>query len=632
MSLSDAVALLSLRALPAAIQSRILTNLDFQREVGINGTTAPFNDAGRIRLGDLLDAAREVYATNEAHTVRNLEGNEVRLELCENHVLIASLGSNVEGNKARRIEFDFLSPKLEARREALSAIVDLFGVTGPRLSDWLDIVEHRPLSNVEVSSIHDAISRSVEYWWSNTQVKIDLGKMQPNDLVPQNVEYFTALCGPLPNAMNVNEYVSGPLARHRRMLLTENFHEGLSLSLAGSLREDAGIAHQLETFSDEEVWESANQLTRMPDPFTVLGLIEVSIRRRKSGNGFEALAANLIEKLCGESLPRHDGMDVFAIFPALVGATHRCLRRIDGMMEQPAYWHWLCAFTHAGVVTRLLDNLEFDPNQMAEWLDGMRKPSDGLADILALRHEPTWRFDLLSRNRLQAEIIGRLKGMAQKEEAQERSFPNSDLLDKRVDEWRSRGFSPFRPGPLEGYLRPKDRMEQTALSDDEVDRVLTQLSEAPSEFPWAGLDNLSAITLLPDKIRRAISEALPTIGLPQGTFLERTNALATAALIAATHLDRVMADAIFERLLQEFEGENDTQTAFLVTLIASAAVDGEAWNDWFADKVQRLAFMAPPGLPLRVLSSLIADLNSLLPISQWRFGKAHALCMSAIRE
>ncbi len=298
-------------------------------------------------------------------------------------------------------------------------------------------------------------------------------------------------------------------------------------------------------------------------------------------------------------------------------------------MTQPPYWHWLCAFTHAGLLTRLLDGLEFDPNEMTQWFAATREKSDGLADILALRREPTWRFDHLTRDRIQAEFIGRLKGLAQKEESDGRQLPKGDLVDKRIEEFNARGISPFRPGPLEGNLRPMDQKADRTLPADEVADLLAKLNDTPSEFPWAGIDNVSAMFYLPEELRIALTEKLPTIELPEGTFVERTNPLATAALVAAVHQDQGMVDAIAERLFQEFDGEDDTQTAFLTLLVASTALDEDKWTDWFKEKLYRLAFMAPAGLPIKVLSTLIDELKTLLPISQWRFGQIEALCKSS---
>jgi len=629
MSLIDTVALIMLRGLPPSIQPRIFLNKQFQKDVAINGGLAQIDNVGRIRLGDLLDAARQAYDTNGPRTIRNLDGDTVQLEIHKRRAVITRVGEKVCDKNSTPFELALLSPDAEIRLEALSVVTQKFSVTGPHSSDWKPILEQRPATNDEITRINDLIAWSMPNWWGIAQDKVSSNQLTPADLVPPHAEYFAALCGPLPNDMEVNAYVTGPLRAHRKKLVAENLVEGLSLSLPTSLRADASVVPALEEFTDDELWQAITQLRDMPDPYTLLGLVEVALARRATKPEFEALASSLIEKLCAKTLPRHDGMDVYDIFPALVGLSLNRLRHIDGMMAQPPYWHWLCAFTHASLLTHLLDGLEFDPDEMTKWFAGARERSDGLADILALRKEPAWRFDFISREHIQAKIIGRLKGLAQKEEAEGRAFPNGDLLNQRVDECIEDGPTPFRPGPLEGNLRPKDNKAERALPDDDVDRILATLREAPDEIPWARLDNVSLVFFIPDRLRISLTEALPMHELPQGTFSERTNSLATAALVAGMHLDHVMAVAITERLFQEFDGGEDTQTAFLVILMASAAIGDDEWIEWLADRLYRLALQAPTGVPLKVLTALICDLKTLIPVAQWRFGKVEALCASA---
>ena len=194
----------------------------------------------------------------------------------------------------------------------------------------------------------------------------------------------------------------------------------------------------------------------------------------------------LVGKLCGEALTRRDGLDVYEFFPALVKVSLYHLRGIDGMMTQPPYWHWFCAFTHAGLLTRLLDGLKIDPGEMTRWLESATRLSDVLADILALRSEPAWHFGHMTREHIQAEIIGRLKELEISQEAQGRQLPNRELLNRRIEEFMARVILPFRPGPLEGNRRPSAHKIEQVLLDETVSALSAKLKDAPSEFPVGG--------------------------------------------------------------------------------------------------------------------------------------------------
>jgi len=629
MGLINSLALTSLSGLPPSIQFRIFYDTSFQKDCGINGANAPFNDAGRIRLGDLLDAVRQVYDTKSPYTVQNLSGDEVLLELHNDRVVIVRVGDEVREEKTTPFELALLSPEANIRLDAFDVLSRQFKVTGPRPSKWCPIIKQRPLSNDDIYQIYDEIGQSVPNWWSIIQEKISSAQLVPEDLVPLNAAYFTTLCGPFPNGMDVNEYILGPFADHRKMLGSQNLQDGMALLLLGSLHKDASVVHALSDYNDDEVFDVGSRLKDLSDPFTLIGIIEIALSRRATKPEFEGLASELIEKLCGETLPRLDGMDVYDFFPQFVDLALRHLRHIDGMMKQPPYWHRLCAFTHAGLLTRLFDGLTFEPEKMTQWFESSRRRSDGLADILALRCEPSWRYDDLTREQIQAEIIGRLNILALKEKAEGRELPNDELLNRRVEECRGRGTSPFRPGPLEGCLRPKDRQDERMLSADQLEPLLTKLNETPSEFPWGGLDKGSAEFYLPDDFRASLSEKLKMIDLPEGEFSKRTNLLATASLIASVHQDENMIEAIVERTFQEFEGQDDTQSMFLILLMASTAFGEDEWLDWFIKKLHRLAVIAPMGEPMKILSILIEELKSLLPIPQWRFGQIEALCSCA---
>ena len=167
------------------------------------------------------------------------------------------------------------------------------------------------------------------------------------------------------------------------------------------------------------------------------------------------------------------------------------------------------------------------------------------------------------------------------------------------------------------------------LPDEDVSILTAKLKEAPDEFRWAGVAEISTIFFLPDEFRDRLTKSLKTIDLSGETFIDRTNTLAIAGLIASIHKDRDMAEAIVERLFQEcqgeFEGEEETRSTFLALLVASAAIDDGEWIEWLKDKLYRFALTVPQK-HLKYLGTLIDELKTLLPISQWRFGQVEALC------
>ena len=618
-----------LRKLPPLIQERILKNPEFQEDVGISGLVAPFDIAGRILIGDLLDTVRKVYATQEEQVVQNLDRDEVRIRLVKGRAAVTHVGDKAYSEPSTRFEFSLLSLDAQTRLEGFREISHQCGVTRLTSSYWASIIESRPLSNSEIVQIDEIIMGGVPNCISIIQNGISNRTVTQDDLIPSLAEYFTNLCGPLPGDMSVDEYIRGPLKNHRQVLVAKNILDGMSLLLPGYLRADASAVPLLSRFSDDEIWNAVERLQEQTDPFTLLGLLEISLTRRTTKQEFEVLAGKLSGKLCEETLLRRDNSDVYDFFPALVKTSLHHLRRIDGMMTQPPYWHRLCAFTHAGLLTRLMDGRGFDPDEMTRWLESATRLSDVLADILALRSEPAWHFGHMTRDHIQAEIIGRLKELEISQEAQGRQLPNRELLNERIKEFTARAIWPFRPGPLEGNIRPMNRKTKRVLPDEDVAALIAKLNDTPGEFPWAGVERLSSVFFLPDELRDNLTKSLKTIELSGGTFVERANLLAIVGLIASSHKDQGMAEAIVERLFQELEREleeeHEAQQTFLTLLIASTAVDDDEWIEWLRDKLYRLALIVPQK-HLKHFGTLIDELKILLPISQWRFGQVEALC------
>jgi len=631
MSLTSEVALFALRSFPVSIQHRLLQDPGFQQTIGLNGLVAPWDGVGRIRLGDLLDAARLVYEKNEPCKISNLDEKEIIISLREGRVVAIEAGEKDEAGRTH-VDLMLVSPNVELRLEALQIIQQEFGPTGPDPTYWGGLVKERPLTNDEIAALHDEMTSSHPYWLRTVKGKIDSGNLTPADLVPLEAGYFVKLCGPLPEISDADSYLDGPLQKHRRLLLDRDLTAGLLLCLPGVLRFDMSLVPLLKSLGDEEIWKQINGFSLLSDPFSLVGIVQIALSRRKSWPAFNEIAANLIEKLCGDALQRHDGIDVYTYFPSLVSISLRNLRHLDGMATQPSFWQWFCAFTHAGVLTQLLDKLNFEPDKIVGWLDEDRTSRDSVADILSIRNQPTWRFDYLTKKHLQAEILGQLKGLAQHEERLGNQIPHAELLDEAINRLGSHGFYCYRSGPLEGHLRPKSNSAERTLPKKEAEELLSILEDSEEEFPWAGLDNICAFATLPDDLRQAITNKIPGLVLTGEDISQQTNSLSYIALVAAVHEDEEMAAAVVERAYQVPIDNQSVQMIFFLILIASAAIPGEHWVPWLSERLFRLAASVPMGEPAIMLSRLLGDLKMNLPINQWQFGRAEAMCAVACND
>ena len=614
-------------SLPAGVRNRIFEDTEFRREIGMQDKVLTLRDGSVLWLDDAIEAAQKCYKTKAEEALRDLKGRGFRTRLFGNSVgLVREDGEHEEKIIYKPFHLALLSPDREERIRQFAELYEQFGVTGPRRSQWLPILENRPLSESEVSEIHDSVMTSAPNWWSITHDRILRREVTANAFVPPVVGYFENLCGPLPKKLKVEEYISEPLTQFRRSMVREDLIDGVAISLLGNLRADLSIDAFLDDFDRGDILESIRLLSDLPDPFSILGLIEISLMLGNDADEFSSVAVDLTKKLLNESLVAKNGLDVYELFPVLVEVSLRRLRRMEGLEYQPVYWYWYCSFVHAGYLVRSLEQLEFDLNEMRAWMGDNRSVGDGLADIVALHSEPTWRFDHLTSDRIRAEVVGRLKGIEERVIQAGRCFPCKDLVANGIESLLSRGRSPFRSGPLEGNLRPRHNVEGKRVPEKELDVFWKFLKETPLQFPWAAFDELSGTMYFPERFRKDVADALPTMELPGESFVDRSNSLVAAGFVAIVHNDVHLAERIADRIFREWEDEYNVEIAFIPLLVASMAVEGDEWVKWFEERLCRLAMLLATAEQRRILVHLLYELKVFLSMDCWKFSRVEALC------
>lgn len=630
--ITESIALFLISSLPRDLQSRVLVNQKFQEKVGLNGLLANFSEAGRIRSGDILNAARKVYETQDDVILPNLDGVEITLSLVEGLAVVTRIGDEERKERTTPTELALVSPKTATRLNAIANVRDRCGVTGPDPVKWESLLKDRPPTTGEVFKLQQEISRSVPMWWETTTEVIATGKVSQSDLVPSGLDFYANICGREPKNEDVREYFANVVQVHRSLLLERDLTQGLLNLLPTSLRGDYSISDTICEASDEDVWNSLNTLKDLPDPYSQLGMLEIAVARSKSDIKFTQFAENIIERLCSHSMLGQMGNDTYEVFPAFVDLSYCHIRRLDGAMSIPPYWHWYAAFTHAGLLTRLFDGFEIDVPNLISWMKSDWELGDIISDLLSLRDWPTWRLDFVTQKRIRAEIIGRICELKLAGKTTESSFSSKGLVDNAVEELVNEGVSPFRPGPMEGGARPIDQPGDRVFPQEAIEEMLQQLDANTDDLPWYAMEEASVRLVFPDELLGSITKHVLNAPLPDKAFPERINTLALAGMIAIAQKNRTLADAVCERSMNEFEKCDDAKdqqainAVFVILLSASAIIEDKEWCDWLNDRLVNLVYLSRNSEQLMGLWELVQLLKSRLPISNWRFGQVEALC------
>ena len=618
--------LLNISILPESIKTRIYSSEIFIKLFGDRVLYAPYSDVASSLLFPLLNTVRNVYQTKNIDVVKDLKNREIEIGLDSGIAKILRVDTIKVDDQSPPLIFGLLSPEKEIRLNTLQTITRQIGATGPDELFWKNKLESGPISNEDAYQFHVEVEQSFPFWKSIIERKIQTGKMYIEDLIPNNSEYFTRLCGPLPNGMCFKEYINGPLKNHRDSLIERNMLYGLSLILPGSLHSRISIPSALEKFSSDEIWNIVNQLKSKLDPFTMLGLIEIALAHRFRQPKLNSIASVLIEKLCNKQLLRPDKKDVYEYFPKLVELTIDRIQSIENINSQPPYWQWLCAFTHAGMLTRILNNYDTDTKEFNDWLKAGKNLRNLIANTIQIRHSPTWRVFHVNREHIQAEILGRLKFMQVREEQKGLQFPNVEMLESRTEELMGFGYSYFRAGPMEGHLRPMDYQEQTSLTKGQTDVINQLLSYNVKKIPWTRIEEASTYLYFTDQLRKSITNKLTKIKCSGENFEEKIAPLGISSFIASTYKDRAMADAIANKVIQEYKNNGDLFSSSVALLILSTAVDDSKWVEWLSNKWLLIARNTSRKTSLKDLFEFVYELKSVVPVHQWKFNKIEGLC------
>lgn len=627
----DEIALHIVGGLPRSISHRVIANTEWQHSVGLNGLVGVIDEAGRSRLGDLLDAARSVYRTGRAATFVNLDQEETRLCLNGDVVQIYSDADQKTEKPTLTPGLALVSPDPNVRLDVLEFANKAFGATGPSDERWRAILDKRPLTNDEVSEFYDEMSSSVPNWWRLAEEAISNNRANLADLVPVSPEYWTTLVGPLPNTLAASEYCAGPLQLHRSRLLANDPDDALSLLLPGCLDRATDIEPQMLSSISERLFALCDANKSVSDPISLVGLAALTAKLGRQDSRFDSLTSQLVTRLSDDQLPRHDGVDTWEIFPAIVRMCLAQVRKVDGFLAQPPYWLWLCAFSHAGLLTRLLENFTINPSSISNWAKNFYDDWNLTADCIALHVEPAWRFDCLERNSLRGELAGRLAGILEAEIEARNEVPFDDLIETVLAGSFKKGVWPFLPGPLEGHLRVSARKNRSALEGELEETFRTKLSNREAGT-WSATLVISQVHSLSEQhialIEQSLRDTVEVAEHPDECF----EALYFVSVIAALLELPPLAETVVSLVPMSIATEGDAKSAFLTIIAASSAIDERTRVDWVSEQLLTLSHREMSSAVALYLGRLINSLVCFFPNKNWRFGRASAACFARAYE
>lgn len=620
MNLKASVARELLEGRPEPVFRRVALNTAFREATGLDLRTAPHG----LPRGELLKAVQEA-AQGQDVTVEDRSGVPVHVNLKDNRLIICKKAADGTETRIAPGDLQLLSPDPAIRREAFLESVAQFGATGPKPDDWLPRLETRPVTTEELDALHGEMRASLNQWRVWITDKIDSQRALISDLTPNESAYFSNLCGSSPGDMSPEEWIAGPLAEHRRRLVAADLVSGLAAILPGSIRHDLGPEALIADFDNETVWAALQALPDFIDPFSLLGLLDIALSRREGHSGFGDMAEMLVQALLAEPFRRPDGMDLSRFYPGLVATCLKSVRRIEGLAAASPCWQRLCAFTHAGHLLEIFGRLDFDVDAMTNGLPLGATSFDILGELLNCRSAPMWTAEHLTGERIRAEVLSRLSRLRDQEIAANRTIPLDDEVKAAIEQ---AGSAIAHAGPLEGHLRPTILLTEWTLPDEVRQKALDGLASDP-RGEAGHLLGLAGFVPLGEQVLGAAVEAAKSMPLEANNPTEALAPLMLLAVTASKQADIDLSNAIADRSIREAhnlatEDKGVDRCDLLFRIMIAASTAQPEWSSWLASRLVSLTLAMPPGQWHGHVEKLLTQMKQLLPLPEWRFGRAAA--------
>jgi hypothetical protein len=623
---------------PPLIAERLFKDASFRMEFGLPAREAISFGGPAIAKGELYDAVRKAFAEQGPQSFLASGGETINVIVDGGDIVLSFPISGGGIRTVRPRNLMFLAPSAEVRQAALQQSVHELGPTGPDRSYWLKELQKGPLDDGEMDRFWDEIAASIVPNMHRIDADTRAGILDKTHLVPRSPAYWEALCGPAPGAMDQETWLREVFAPHRRRLIERDPVQGLDLCLAMGLRDDVTPRSLVAHLSHDELWSALERLRPIDDPFSLLSVADLAASLGGEEENFAALAAETVERLCGEKLLRADGVDVYSFLPALVDLILAELRLLPSIAVCPAYWRRICAWTQAALLVRAFQWIKFDGEDFTKSVGNFIDPDAATAQMLDLRQSPLSLPSETSSLCIRAEVLGRLMILRDRETRVGRELPGwKALSDAFREQAKKAPLLSQMPGPLELDRLPFYRFDNLPqwLQEfrEDLRRRADELTSAVDDENWNRFVYFSRIFIFDEDILARITNLVASVRFV-GSDEER--------LAALIHLDQLsylalaqrhvpLAEAILARCCGESgECTEERHVSALVHIgfVATATSEKESvTKERLAKYLRDLAYALPQGPLCRALLCELEILKTLTPIAEWsKFAQVEALC------
>lgn len=486
---------------PKFLQLRLLGEKTLADTLGVEiGETITLDGAASFDRAVLNAAIAKVYADEaEASSVEDLEGKQwsvlvdsgrsppsIRLSKGEASYLLAG--------------FPWLLPKADDRLQHLEGLRSELAIGMDALAPFRTLLSRRTLKPAEIDALQEIVERSPIHTARKIAGDIARGEGDPETIAPSHAESYAAFVGRDP-AGDLESFRDTILPGIVRAWLDWDNFEGAKMALLSCGQGALGPATELRDLPGDHLVGLADWGVEDADLLSKVAIIEVGLPNLRRVPALAAPLSRLVEQL-RDMQPKAERSRAKLLMAGFLTVEAE-LSRTQALAHLPPFQRRIATLAQASLFDRTAHR-RVDIEGFGKWALEDRGRHFYVQQLVDMRSEPRWHPEGASAERLDAELMGRIRNAA---------WANSDtivgteleelLLGAGAGAITSRVQFPgsFLPGPAEGADHSAPATPQEF--EDILDQTLGERELTPRSV--IALVNLSATFRVgDDRIDRAI--------------------------------------------------------------------------------------------------------------------------------
>ena len=300
-------------------------------------------------------------------------------------------GSAILKNGEARVRIAYIA-LLSDSRDRRMRILEELGINErldpDRSGQWYRVAEAGPLDSLQFRAFENDLKATPESIFATIKRRIDQKQLKIDDLVPTDSSYYYGKLFGLKEVPTSLATFRASWVDRTQSLDEVRLHRQLKLCAPLSILEGGLIGQMSEALGRPERYRLVDDLSRMPDLFSILAAFEIAGRYRDEA-GMKEIADGLVRRLCvpSDSLIA-DGAPAFLFAMAITTAVTARARTFSGWSLGPKR---LARVVHASLLVQVLepnlDRTAFEGTSMASL-----SSTALLADLCDCREAPIFQF------------------------------------------------------------------------------------------------------------------------------------------------------------------------------------------------------------------------------------------------